>query len=184
MQWQHKTTQCNVNTKHHNAMSTQNNTMQCQHKTTQCNVNTKQHNAMSTHNNTMQCQHKTTQCNVNTKQHSAVSTNISTRNYYGFVLRVLSIVYLMPEDGYYGRNMLHVLRGLTIFVMGTLTGDYGKQIVICGADGEAYQGHSSVQHRKKWRYMVWGEGLRRGVEWEVLSLYVWEEGHLHIISVH
>ena len=62
MQCQHKTSQCNVNTKHHNAMPTQNIAMQCQHKTSQCNVNTKHHNAMSTQNISMQCQHKTSQC--------------------------------------------------------------------------------------------------------------------------
>jgi len=46
-----------------------------------------------------------------------MSTYISTRNYYDLLLGVLNIVYLIPEDGYYGRNMLHVLRGLTISVV-------------------------------------------------------------------
>ena len=55
-----------------------------------------------------------------------------------------------------------VVKGKT-YVWGTLRGDCGEQIVICGDGGEAYEGHSSVQHRKKWRCMVWSEVLRR--EW-------------------
>ena len=192
MQCHHKTSQCNVNTKHHNAMSTQNSTMQCHHKTAQCNVNTKHHNAMSTKNITMQCQHKTAQCNVNTKHHNAMSTYISTRNYYDFLLRVLNVIYFMSDGGYYGRNMLNVLSGLKPFVVvngktyvcvDTLIGRRLRQTDWLSFVVVAVR-LIRLQHREKWRCMVWSEGLRRGVEWKVLLFYLLEEGHWHIISVH
>ena len=51
------------------------------------------------------------------KYHETVLWSVQNSKYICILLWVLNIMYLMPEDGQYHRNIQHVLTGLIIFVL-------------------------------------------------------------------